>query len=436
MPLSLALVAGLALAQLPDARPDPAARARRRTPVVEVVERAGPAVVNIATEVAEAGNPFARRGDPWDDLFQQFFGGRRDQRQQSLGSGVIVDSSGVVLTNEHVIARATSVTITLSDRRTFECDVLGADPAFDLAVLKARGARNLPVAALGSSADLMPGETLVAIGNPFGLSNTVTTGVVSALHRSIDVRDRRYEDFIQTDAPINPGNSGGALLDIEGRLIGINTAIYDQANGIGFAIPIDKARAVVEEVLRFGEVRPAFLGLLVDAASAGGARVRAVVEGSPAAAAGLRAGDVVVDVGGQEVRGARGLRQIERALVPGTRVTVSVERPGRGKLALSLAVQELPRATAARLGQARLGLEVEARQGRLVITSVARGSGAARVGVRAGDLLLALGGRRVTSREELEALAAALLDAEVVPAVIGRGGRAYALNLELAAGEP
>ena len=250
----------------------------RRSPVVAVVESAGPAVVNIGAEVVTNQNPFGRGGEGEDPFWRNFGGRQRAQRAQSLGSGVIIDASGLVLTNEHEVAAATEITVTLADRRAFKAEVVGADPQFDVAVLKILDATDLPVAKLGSSKDLMPGEPLVAIGNPFGLSNSVTTGVVSALHRSIESDERAYEDFIQTDAAINPGNSGGALLNIMGELIGINTAIYRSGSGIGFAIPIDRATAVVQEVLRYGEVRPAFTGLIIDAESTPGARVAAVVK--------------------------------------------------------------------------------------------------------------------------------------------------------------
>jgi serine protease Do len=403
----------------------------RRSPVVQVVESAGPAVVNIGAEVVTAQNPFGRGGGG-EDPFWQFFGGqRRAQRSQSLGSGVIIDASGLVLTNEHVVSRATDITVTLADRRTFRAEVVGADPQFDVAVLKILDARALPVVRVGSSRDLMPGEPVVAIGNPFGLSNSVTTGVVSALHRSIESEDRVYEDFIQTDAAINPGNSGGALLNILGELIGINTAIYRSGSGIGFAIPIDRATAVVQEVLRYGEVRPAYTGLLIDAESAGGARVVAVVPGSPAEQAGLQKGDLVVDLGGQEVRSGRAFWQMERGLIPGHDIRLTVAR-GDERRGVTLVVRELARDVATRLGAARLGLEVRAQQGRLLITRVAPRSSAAKVGVKAGDLLLALGGRRLRTAQEFEAVCAAIHDAASVLAVVGRGRVAYNVPLELA----
>jgi serine protease Do len=411
---------------------------QRRTPVVEVVEKAGPAVVNISAEIVEQQNPFRRNG-AMDDFWRQFFEEPRRQRTrtaQSLGSGVIIDKAGLVLTNEHVIARATSVTITLGDRRSFEVDVVGADPAFDIAVLRIRGAKDkaLPALELGTSADLMIGETVVAIGNPFGLANTVTTGVVSALHRVVQAEERTYEDFVQTDAAINPGNSGGALLNIEGKLIGINTAILGSGTGIGFAIPIDKATAVVAEVLHYGEVRPVDLGVAVDPESKSGAKVRAVEPDSAAAQAGLRAGDVVVDIGGQQVMNAKSWAQLIKGLVPGQMVRIELVRGGASQ-SIEIKAKELTPERAKARGQERLGLAVnavkEGGRGYLVISQVKRGSDAARVGIRPGDALLSVGGRALRTLAEFEAITAAIHDADAIAVIIGRGGRQYYVTLEL-----
>lgn len=410
--------------------------ARRRTPVVAVVERAGPAVVNIASEIAERPNPFQRRRGGADNLFRDFFGGdRRQEKRQSLGSGVIIKSEGVVLTNEHVVARATNVTITLADRRTFEVDVVGADPNFDLAVLKVRGKVQLPTVELGSSSDLMAGESVVAIGNPFGLANTVTTGVVSALHRSIQAEERVYEDFIQTDAAINPGNSGGALLNIEGKLIGVNTAILGGGTGIGFAIPVDKARAAIEEVLRYGEVRPAFSGVVVDTGGTTGAVVKSIYTGSPAEEAGLKPGDRIVDVSGTEVRSRRDFLMLQKSMVPGSAVRITAIRAGaRGteqKVTINLTPKDLSFERAAEMGRARLGIEVKVGQRGLVVDKIKPGSNAAEVGIKKGDLLLAIGGRRLSSEKEFEVAVATLRDADAVAVVIGRSGTAYYVTLSL-----
>ena len=403
----------------------------RHTPVVEVVRRAGPAVVNIAASARET--PFSRRGRLFD-AWERFFGRQarpEPEAPQSLGSGVLIDRKGLVLTNAHVVAGAGDVTVVLSDRRSFRAEVVGADPDFDIAVLQVSDARNLPAVTLGTSEDLMIGEPVVAIGNPFGLANTVTTGVVSALHRVIEAGDRVYEDFVQTDAAINPGNSGGALLNIEGRLIGINTAIHSEGVGIGFAIPIDKARAIVQEVLQYGEVRPAFTGIVVDPSSRPGALVVEVLAGSPAEKAGLRAGDRIIDLGGQELRDATSFRQLERALVPGRSRPISVRRGREAPLRLTLRIEELDVERAARIGLARMGLSVE-REGRAwVIGRVSRSSDAYARGVRAGDTLLGLAGRRLGSSRDLQALLAAIYDADRVSVLIGRDGRAYSLSLAL-----
>jgi serine protease Do len=351
---------------------------------------------------------------------------------------VIIDASGLVLTNEHVVAGAGDVTVILADRRSFSAEVIGADPAFDIAVLRVVDDRgraasdlDLPAVELGTSSDLMIGEPVVAIGNPFGLANTVTTGVVSALHRVIEAGDRVYEDFVQIDAAINPGNSGGALLNIEGKLIGVNTAIHSEGVGIGFAIPVDKAKAIVQEVLRYGEVRPAFTGLIVDSGEGPGAVVRAVIPDSPASEAGLRAGDRIVDLGGQEVRDGRSFRQLEQALVPGRSRKLAYVRDGGSKVETRLRIAELDVERVADVGLRRLGLEVAIERRQLVVTRVAPGSDAAQVGIRPGDRLLGLAGRRIRSRSELRALLAAVYDAEQASVLIGRGGRAYTVSLRL-----
>lgn len=403
----------------------------RRTPVVEVVEQAGPAVVNIAASARPSPFGRSRTYDAWE----RFFGRRRAPgrpESRSLGSGVIIDAQdGLVLTNEHVIAGASDVTVILADRRTFRAEVIGADASFDIAVLQMLDAEALPAAELGTSSDLMIGEPVVAIGNPFGLANTVTTGVVSALHRVIEAGDRVYEDFVQTDAAINPGNSGGALLSIEGKLIGINTAIHSEGTGIGFAIPVDKALAVVQEVLRYGEVRPAYTGLIVGPSEAPGARVVGVVPESPAAKADLRVGDIIVDLGGQEVKDASTFRQLQRALIPGRSRRLLVARKGGRRSSVELEVRELDLGRASQVALERLGLRYALRDRRLVLVEVAPRSDAARKGIRAGDILLGLAGRRLRTEEELERLLAALWDADQVTVIVGRGGRAYSVPLAL-----
>ncbi|MFQ6672043.1 MAG: S1C family serine protease, partial [Candidatus Tectimicrobiota bacterium] len=247
----------LALALPPAAQP--ATDELRRTPVVKAVERVGPAVVNISTEeIVPSGGPFIRFREPFfEEFFQQFYElfPQRDVKRQSLGSGVIINPDGYILTNAHVISRATRIRATLIDNRDFEATLVGADTKTDLAVIKIDADDPLPVAPTGSSRNLLIGEPIIAIGNPFGLSHSVTTGVISALHRNIRGRSGRiYADFIQIDASINPGNSGGPLVNIHGEVIGINSAIYQRAEGIGFAIPIDKTKRIVDDLIAYGQV--------------------------------------------------------------------------------------------------------------------------------------------------------------------------------------
>jgi serine protease Do len=238
----LLLLVGGARAGAPETEP------MRRSRVVEAVERARPAVVNISTEQVVIQRPLPV--DPFfDEFFRDFFDSRpRRSTRRSLGSGVIVRGDGTILTNEHVILRGGRIHVTLADGGEYEAKLVGRDPDADLAVLRIDAGR-VPYIALGSSGDLMIGETVIAIGNPFGLSHTVTTGVVSATKRTLQTGGRTFTDFIQTDASINPGNSGGPLLNILGELIGINTAIYGNAQGIGFAIPVDRVRRSLDSLV-------------------------------------------------------------------------------------------------------------------------------------------------------------------------------------------
>ncbi len=291
----------------------PADQARRRDAVVEVVQKVSPAVVYIGTEQEVESRFRGRRS-----FLEDFFGGAASsgRRVQGLGSGAIIDATGIIVTNEHVIRGASAIHVVLADGRTLEAEVLGSDSANDLAVLKVSSKQPLPTAKLGTSSDLMIGETVVAIGSPFGLSKTVTAGVVSAVGRTFRAEDGRvYNDFVQTDAAINPGNSGGPLLNVDGEIIGINTAIFASAQGIGFAIPADKVRRIVDELTRFGKVRPAWVGIdTLDlppqiAAQLGwdrsyGALVASVEPGSPAEQAGVQRGDVVAEMGGSRITDA------------------------------------------------------------------------------------------------------------------------------------
>lgn len=311
------------------------------TTIAPMLEQVTPAVVNIAvlSRAPQAENPLLR-----DPFFRRFFNipdQPQARPQVSAGSGVIVDArNGYVITNNHVVENAQEIAVTLKDRRRLRAKLVGRDPATDLAVLKVE-ANNLTALPWGDSDRLKVGDFVVAIGNPFGLGQTVTSGIVSALGRS-GLKVEGYEDFIQTDASINPGNSGGALVNFNGELVGINTAIIGPAGGsvgIGFAVPVSIVRSVIDQLVEYGEVRRGRLGVAIqdltpDLADSmnlsgdAGAVISKVEPGSPADRAGLRSGDVVVAVEGRPVRSATDLRNRIGLLRVGTPVQVAILRGG------------------------------------------------------------------------------------------------------------
>ncbi len=320
--------------------------------VATLVAKVKPAVVNITTvhEIA-----VRRPGIEFPFGFDPFGGGGPSRggddvvRQQSLGSGFLVDSAGHVVTNAHVVEGADEVRVRLADEREFEAKVRGRDARLDLAVLELVGAHDLPAASLGSSAALRVGEYVVAIGNPFGLGHTVTMGIVSAKDRAIGAGP--YDDFIQTDASINPGNSGGPLFDLRGQVVGINTAINPNGRGIGFAIPIDALREVLAQLIDTGHVSRGRLGVHIQAVDVAlaraigldrprGALVRELEPAGPAARAGLKAGDVILAIDGAEVSRSEDLPRLVGRHAPGTRHTLRVLRD-RATTELSIQLDEL-----------------------------------------------------------------------------------------------
>jgi len=326
---------GAALAAASSAAPP--GESARRTPVVRAVEKVAPATVNITTEFrVSRPSPFFRP----DPFFNMFFEQAPDLTDQTLGTGVIVDPAGYVLTNEHVLAGAEKIWVSLVDGREFRGTLIGADPETDLAVLKIEGAEQLPVAPLARDGDLLIGETVVAIGNPFGLNHTVTTGVLSAINRSFRADQTEYHGFLQTDASINPGNSGGPLLNLDGELIGINTAIFREAEGIGFAIPVDRARRIMDDLIDYGEVIPVWLGLrlqdltpglrqMLEVRTGSGALVQSVFAGSPAERAGVKVGDVLIALQGSQVQSPRNYFEILRGITQSDTARLRIERAGQ-----------------------------------------------------------------------------------------------------------
>lgn len=313
--------------------PQPATGVAAPGSFAAAARKAAPAVVSINTSKAAAQNPNAN--DPW---FRFFFGDRGDAPQSGLGSGVIVSPNGYILTNNHVVEGADEIEVILNDSRRTTAKVIGTDPDTDLAILKIE-LDKLPVIVLGNSDTLQVGDPVLAIGNPFGVGQTVTGGIVSALGRN-QLGINTFENFIQTDAAINPGNSGGALVDINGTLLGINTAIYSRSGGsmgIGFAIPVTTARQVLEAIVRDGQVTRGWIGVepqeltpelaeTFGVSSRSGVVVTGVLQNGPAARAGVRPGDVIVAVAGKPVSTVPELLSQVAALKPGTEAAFSVQR--------------------------------------------------------------------------------------------------------------
>ncbi|MBW2542475.1 MAG: trypsin-like peptidase domain-containing protein [Deltaproteobacteria bacterium] len=434
--LALAISAPLALASDPFLR---------QNTTVRVVKEVGPSVVNITTErVIASRSPFPRGGSPFfDSFFRDFFEPRLPQTVQSLGSGVLIDAEHHILTNEHVVRRASRIRVSFADGTEFDAKLVGADPNNDVAVLKIDTDQQLPWLKPGRSNDLMVGESVIAIGNPFGLSNTVTTGVISALNRSIRTEDFVYHGFLQTDASINPGNSGGPLVNAEGELIAINTAVYGGAQGIGFAIPIDTAKRVVDELIEHGELAPVWLGLdfqdldpnLAAALDLPenliGALVNRVRKDSPAQRAGMRRGDVVTRFDGRPIESTRAFFEMLEIGVAGQDLQIELWRDGRLQT-VAVKLEELPLRLIPRLVNEMLGMQLKARQGGgYTVESVREGSGSARIGIARGDLVLAINGTTLAGDDALRRSILGLRGRPHALVVVQREGARYHVTIPL-----
>jgi serine protease Do len=431
----------------------------------DIVHSVSPAVVNISMEMSSRkGSPYAE--DPFFDFFRDFFNPPSDPgfprgKEQSFGSGVIVTDDGYIITNYHVIAAAERIKVTLFDRRTFDADMIGADPKTDIAVIKIP-ADGLQTIQWGDSDELEVGEFVLAIGDPFGLSHTVTMGIISAVGRAnVGIAD--YEDFIQTDAAINPGNSGGPLVDSAGSLIGINTAIFSRSGGyqgIGFAVPSNMARSIMEQLLKEGKVIRGWLGVTVQEltpelsrkfgqAVPRGALVGDAIKGSPADRAGIKNGDIILDYGGAEVAGPSELKNMVSRSSPGTRMPVSVLREGN-IMRFMVTVGEPPverEMPASRRPMdtgkdAYYGLSVIAltediaRQLNVgseafgvVVVGVQGGSPAEDSGLRRGDLIQAIDRKRIQGLEDFHAVSAETRSEDSVLMFINRGGRKFYITV-------
>ena len=410
------------------ASPPAAAAASEEETLPDVVERVSRSVVSIESKQTVRG----RIDHPLfnDPFWRRFFDIPRERERENRGSGVIVSAEGYVLTNNHLVGGAREIRVKLEDGRELDAEIVGADPRSDVAVLKIEG-EDLPVVPLGSSSELRLGQTVIAIGYPFGIGQTVTKGIVSAQGRALRLVE--YEDFIQTDAAINPGNSGGALINARGELVGINTAIASRtggSHGIGFAIPIDFARSIMNSIIATGSVVRGYIGVnlqnvtpeMVEYFSLpgpGGALISQVLEDSPAARAGIERGDVIVEFDGKKVESLEHLRMLAAQSQPGKKVKVSVVRDGKRK---SLTVEmgrrpddeeQVEPVEAEEISPLFLGvglqtlsdryrdeLDIPADVGGVIVTEVQSGTPASRAGLRRGDVIVEVNRAKIENMED------------------------------------
>jgi serine protease Do len=394
----------------------PAAAGQALPDFVSLAKKVGPSVVNVSTvQVRKTAEEMpGSEDDPFSQFWQRFFGGqipRGPQRQSGLGSGFIIDRDGTILTNYHVVDGADKITVTLSDGQSFTAKVLGKDQKTDIAIIKIDARQDLPTVSLGDSDRLDVGEWVMAIGNPFGLDHTVTSGIVSAKGRRIG--NGPYEDFIQTDASINPGNSGGPLVNMRGEVVGINTAIFSQSGGnigIGFAIPTNLVKDLLPQLRAKGKIVRGFLGATIQKVTpeiaetmglkqAQGALVADLTKDGPAARAGVKTGDVILALDGKEIRDSADLPLQVARLAPGKTVQAKVVRDGK-ELTLPIAVGEIKEKEVVASGETgELGLAVQKltpdiaeelgleRTEGVVITAVTPGSAADDAGLQRGDVI-------------------------------------------------
>ena len=430
------------------------AGARDSGSISSMVKRLSPSVVNISTTNVTRIEPF---GSPYQDeyfrkFFDRFFNEQfpgREFRKKGLGSGFILSTDGYILTNNHVVRKAEEIEVILQSGDRYSAGIVGKDPKTDLALLKIEAEKPLPAVRMGDSSVLEIGDRVLAIGNPFGLGHTVTAGIVSAKGRALGIG--QYDNFIQTDAAINPGNSGGPLFNFEGEVVGVNTAVIARGQGLGFAIPINMASMVVEQLKTHGRVVRAWLGVMIQDVTPEisealgidrreGGLISEVKEGSPAAEAGVRRGDVVVSVNGEKIADAAALARKLALLEPGVPTEFVVLRDG-GEKTYSIRLVEHPdnqksgEAEARRDVERGLGIEVSditqtirnrlgvTRSEGVVVVSVAPGSVASEKGVRVGDLVLEINGNPVRGLSDYKRILAESGERKTLLFLIERKGR-------------
>lgn len=411
----------------------------------EMVKRVKPAVVNISTtQMVRPRLPRNYQNPDFEDFYNRFFGAPKERSQSSLGSGFIIDSEGTILTNNHVVQGADEIQVKLEDGRKFQAKILGTDPKTDLAMIKMEGGSNFPYVPLGNSEPLEIGEWVVAVGNPFGLGQTVTAGIVSAKGRVIGAGP--YDNFIQTDASINPGNSGGPLFNLNGEVIGINTAIIATGQGLGFAIPVDVVKNLAPQ-LKTGKISRGYLGVGIQEmdedlvksfglANDKGALVGNVYPGGPAEKAGLEMGDVIVSFNGKTISTSHEL-PIQVSQTPiGSKVPVEVIRKGQKK-SFTVEITELEPAekqmAQAAKASGELGLQVREPQADelqelglktkkgVVVTRIAQGSAAQWVGLQGGDVILEINGSPIASLADYNQSVANIKSGALVRMLVKRG---------------
>ena len=455
--LALSVVVGLSFIVRPNIL---CADHDRESAVVRAVRKVSPVVVNISTEfeIRKRTNPFSGFG--FDSYFDSFFrdfldpGFEHRYKRTSLGSGVIIDGKrGFILTNEHVIKKTGTINVVLKDGREFSAQIVGADPDSDLAVLRIASKSPLPDIEMGDSDGIMIGETVFAIGNPFGFSNTVTTGVISATNRSFRVNETVYHDFIQTDASINPGNSGGPLLNINGELIGVNTAIYAKAQGIGFAIPINKAKKIVSDLIKYGEVVHAWIGITVQKIDERlsqylnlsdniGVLVKKVENNSPAYKTGISNGDIILSIGTTTIYSEKGYQTIMRDFSEGETIVINVLRNGNKKR-FAVKATVFPKELAMDLAYKLFGIAVEnlsiknryryktdAREG-VVISDLHPQSYLARIGASQGDIIRQMNDITINNIKDFEKAVIKYRQKSSVVILLQRGNQLYNITVKL-----
>lgn len=430
--------------------------------IADIAEKVGPAVVNIDTvRMVKQGSPFFSQ----DPIFRQFFGEQfkdysRTIPQKGTGSGFIISQEGYILTNEHVIHKAEKIKVTLSDGRKFTGKLIGSDLDSDIAIVKI-DSDDLPIVTLGDSDKLRVGEIVVAIGNPYGLQQTVTMGVVSAEGRSIPVEEHTYRNFIQTDAAINPGNSGGPLLNTKGEVVGINTAIIAYAQGIGFAIPINIPKKNIDELIKLGKVRRSWLGVYIQEVTpeiaeqfglsedAKGVLVGDVVNNSPAEKSGIKRGDIITKVNDEEVDFPGELQDKIRSIEIGKKANIEVVRDGK-EISFVVILDEMPTVdeegselSKEKVFSVQTGLKVQTVTAEiakelglpqvkgLVITEVIPGSSADDMGLQTGDIILEANRVEASTVDEWEKVISKLEPGDTLLLLVFRSGHTYYVPIKV-----